>query len=682
MIGFSAVRAARAVAALGLALCGGFTAELVAQERAAPPRQAYTAAPVPSSTELEEFRQTYLTLAVILDQLVAPGARTPGADPRVLEERVQALDPESLAALYESYQDPGELQAVVRLLARQLLEPSPAGATTPRVIVGTNSASFPPPYPTGGTYSAFTATLSGLGALSDSNGDGLLNDERCSANHEAGIQLALAIEKVAAATAQALCDSLVVILGEGTNAPFCIAAGVANLALAATEIAESQCSLQDALVDSAEVEAAFENTRILVDALTCSQVDAPRRGHGCDGADENCDLVADECDEDAFAPAVHIDGAVALPWFESHADAAAAVAEASSAVDDCQSVSLGAPSLVGACAAVSATVSAQDACGNSSSAATVVRVDGTPPAISLGVPPATCFTSVAAAELGVLASASVADDCATFTPDAVQLHSAVTECSLRIRAEVADDAGNTGSAAVTVRVDDQQPEVVIERLLLGFRGEVLGFQTPACYSTVAEAEAAVLQVTRFADNCSATEKLARTVFSSGDACSLLVASQAVDECGIANSDAVNVRVDAESPVVECSVALDKLSPGNHGMVDVGFSFTAGDNCSAPALRTEVTVTSDESTASASGAGGATFAPDAEILRDPSDGTVLGVMLRAENGSQGDGRVYKIRVAATDACGNAGEAVCRVSVPRTPSRPAVDNGPLYDATAVN
>ena len=80
---------------------------------------------------------------------------------------------------------------------------------------------------------------------------------------------------------------------------------------------------------------------------------------------------------------------------------------------------------------------------------------------------------------------------------------------------------------MTVRVDTHLPVVDIERLLLGFRGEVLAFQTPVCYDTVAEAEAAVLAVTRSTDNCTGGKALVESVSSAGDPCSLQVTA-AVD----------------------------------------------------------------------------------------------------------------------------------------------------------
>ena len=120
---------------------------------------------------------------------------------------------------------------------------------------------FAPAYPTGGNYNTFTATLPGLGMLNDSADVGTetgtaLNDERCDTNGEGGARIALATLRVAAEIGNTACNS--------TPSPFepavCIPAGVLNEVVIADEIVLDQCEYQTALVDSAEIEAAFENS--------------------------------------------------------------------------------------------------------------------------------------------------------------------------------------------------------------------------------------------------------------------------------------------------------------------------------------------------------------------------------------------------------------------------------------
>ncbi len=117
------------------------------------------------------------------------------------------------------------------------------------------------------------------------------------------------------------------------------------------------------------------------------------------------------------------------------------------------------------------------------------------------------------------------------------------------------------------------------------------------------------------------------------------------------------------------------------MRDLGFMFEVTDNCGEDQLEVVVSVTSDEGTASASGAGRTNPSPDATIMRE-LDGTFAGVLLRRERSSAGDGRVYEIHVQATDPCGNVGTCSKTVSVSPANGQPAVDSGQFFDATEVN
>jgi hypothetical protein len=154
-----------------------------------------------------------------------------------------------------------------------------------------------------------------------------------------------------------------------------------------------------------------------------------------------------------------------------------------------------------------------------------------------------------------------------------------------------------------------------------------------------------------------------------------VTFEATDPAGNTGSAQSSVTVqDSTAPTVTCDTAVDTLWPVNHKMVDVGLMWTAADLCDTEPLTVEVTVTSDEDPALASGAGGPVHCPDAII-----DGTE--VLLRAERSGAGDGRVYEITVSAADACGNVGTCTVSVGVPenQSPGSVPVDSGQNFDAT---
>ncbi|KAA9134056.1 hypothetical protein F3N42_00455 [Marinihelvus fidelis] len=219
----------------------------------------------------EEFRNTLLRFHDY-GSVIRPGI----ADYRSVLENA---DDTTLEALRSVMGDLDSLSLSLDYLERSLdpniyargpdirLKDSPQ-ISTQNIIRGDPSPWNPavPPYPASpggaGNYTAFTATLEGLGALTDSDGDGKLNDERCSADYEAGLEIGIAATgtidslNVACAALPPIADKVCYV-----------AAAVVAATVSGLEIAMAQCSLQDALVDSAEIEAAFENTVVIYDQL-------------------------------------------------------------------------------------------------------------------------------------------------------------------------------------------------------------------------------------------------------------------------------------------------------------------------------------------------------------------------------------------------------------------------------
>jgi hypothetical protein len=112
---------------------------------------------------------------------------------------------------------------------------------------------------------------------------------------------------------------------------------------------------QDGLVDGAEVEAAYEHSRNLLEK-SCAVYDASvcrcqvgddddpagTYGQGCDGLDSDCDDVIDECDEDTVLPTIYVEEAFDAcaagtgRWFADTAEAQQCVEETILVTDDCQ----------------------------------------------------------------------------------------------------------------------------------------------------------------------------------------------------------------------------------------------------------------------------------------------------------------------------------------------------------
>jgi len=122
-----------------------------------------------------------------------------------------------------------------------------------------------------------------------------------------------------------------------------------------------------------------------------------------------------------------------------------------------------------------------------------------------------------------------------------------------------------------------------------------------------------------------------------------------------NVATVTIHVlDTQPPAITASVATNLLWPVNHDLVNVGFTFNATDN-GGGAITTQLDVFSDEDdVTSANG----DQSPDA---KDIAAGTLR---LRAERDATSDGRVYLIRVRATDASSNTSQSCVTVVVPKS------------------
>ena len=172
-----------------------------------------------------------------------------------LETRIREMSTDEFEVLYDSFADPDAFFVLIeQIMTPVVLDPATNFFAPQNAQLMPDL--FTPDYPSGVDYDNWTATLPGLGLLLDTDGDGSLVNERCTSNGEAQMELAWSTLKAAAIVADALCG------GDPTGAS-CVAYGVTEEAVHANEIAIHQCSSQDGFVDSAEIEAAYENSKII-----------------------------------------------------------------------------------------------------------------------------------------------------------------------------------------------------------------------------------------------------------------------------------------------------------------------------------------------------------------------------------------------------------------------------------
>jgi hypothetical protein len=415
-------------------------------------------------------------------------------------------------------------------------------------------------------------------------------------------------------------------------------------------------------------------------------------GRGCDNRDNNCTGGIDEVAEDRFDPIVTIDSALTAQCYRSPSLAETAATLAIKASDDCVTLSEIPTSQEGElqvifnyspfpiCRGVLTAV-ARDRKGNQSTASATLMIDEESPQITLP-DMLDCYATMAAARQAFTDPAAgfgIVDCTAVET----SVRAVEKECVADLEIEAVDQCGNRQIAESTVRVDATPPEVDIERLLLP---EVDGM---ICFASRSNAEEVVLEATRFSDDCSSTGNLTISTSAAPGSCDIEVTSTVEDLCSLSSSDSIEVRVDATPPVVTCSVEQHLLWPADLDFVDVGFQVTAYDNCDGDDPQLEFFVTSDETTTLLFPVHGLDDpGPDAVIERDAS-GNVERILLRAQRrGTTAyDGRVYRIRVVATDSCGLSSQADCYVTVPTTYSQgngrgSVVNSGQFFDATIVN
>jgi len=132
---------------------------------------------------------------------------------------------------------------------------------------------------------------------------------------------------------------------------------------------------------------------------------------------------------------------------------------------------------------------------------------------------------------------------------------------------------------------------------------------------------------------------------------------AFDGTDYSNTVTVSITVvDTEPPAINASVGTSLLWPPQHELLNVGFTFSATDN-SPGTITTSLAVFSNEDDVTTAGGD---ESPDAKSI------AVGTLRLRAERDATGNGRVYLIRVTATDAASNTSHQCVAVVVPKSQS----------------
>lgn len=155
----------------------------------------------------------------------------------------------------------------------------------------------------------------------------------CNVNFEAE----LAFYKLAKPWVLGALQGLGEAVGQWINAPIELIRWLLKMWFKLFEHMSDVCKTLD--VAGALTTATWEQTRYILQETACRHVEEFQRGHGCDGIDNDCDFLRDECDEDRFPPEIESLRARSecLPeFFDDPSQAEACIKSKTSAVDDCR----------------------------------------------------------------------------------------------------------------------------------------------------------------------------------------------------------------------------------------------------------------------------------------------------------------------------------------------------------
>lgn len=136
--------------------------------------------------------------------------------------------------------------------------------------------------------------------------------------------------------------------------------------------------------------AIYQDTVLALDNVICRPTNddttTDRQGFGCDGVDNDCNFVVDDCSEDTFPPVVFYESAIPKNfWFTSSSQIITFVSDRVRVEDDCYSVTPEMGEITGSCENSAIGFSVSDACGNTDSVTIPFKLDLEEPTVSCSI---------------------------------------------------------------------------------------------------------------------------------------------------------------------------------------------------------------------------------------------------------------------------------------------------------
>jgi len=174
------------------------------------------------------------------------------------------------------------------------------------------------------------------------------------------------------------------------NIPFAlIKAYLETFSAMASHIA-NVCEGITGTTDGIMLGAIYQDTVLALDNVICRPTNddttTDRQGFGCDGVDNDCNFVVDDCSEDTFPPVVFYESAIPKNfWFTSSSQIITFVSDRVRVEDDCYSVTPEMGEITGSCENSAIGFSVSDACGNTDSVTIPFKLDLEEPTVSCSI---------------------------------------------------------------------------------------------------------------------------------------------------------------------------------------------------------------------------------------------------------------------------------------------------------
>ena len=232
--------------------------------------------------------------------------------------------------------------------------------------------------------------------------------------------------------------------------------------------------------------------------------------------------------------------------------------------------------------------------------------------------------------------------------------SAFAKGTTTVQCIATDSVGATDSCSFTVTVNDTESPVI------SCPANIVTGNDPGQCSAIVNPGTATATDNCLVDSIAGTRNDGLPLNASYPVGATTITWKATDSSNNMSTCSQTITVnDVEAPVITASVAESCLWSPNHNLVDVGLNLAVTDNCSPlSAIAVGVKVTSDERP-EIDTQGDGSFSPDAWVTGMSINQLVR---LRAERMGGGDGRVYLVRITATDQYNNTSLKVLRVGVP--------------------